>query len=109
MSDDALLAVNSDDYACRRRPAFDGRSRSNGRTSRVCTSKQVRRCTSWMSRLPLPDPRPERVLRDHPFPSCVGRCLRACGHFRHCYLICKCFCVSVEIKNFRGCKCRKSS
>eukprot|EP00965_Chrysotila_dentata_P056627 1878639-Pleurochrysis_carterae.AAC.1 len=45
------------------------------RTSRVCTLKKIRKCTSWMSRLPLPDLKSGWVLRDHPFPSCVGRCL----------------------------------
>eukprot|EP00965_Chrysotila_dentata_P109311 3612734-Pleurochrysis_carterae.AAC.1 len=58
---------------------------------------------SWMSRLPLPNPRPGWILQDHPFPSCVGRCL-CCSRsrFRHCHPICKCACVSVGIRSSRA-------
>eukprot|EP00965_Chrysotila_dentata_P249264 6208813-Pleurochrysis_carterae.AAC.1 len=56
---------------------------------------------SWMSRIPLLDPRPGWVLRDHPFPSCVGRCLRCSRRFRHCHPICKCARISVEIRSSR--------
>eukprot|EP00965_Chrysotila_dentata_P011841 388884-Pleurochrysis_carterae.AAC.1 len=50
--------------------------------------EKVKAGVSWVSRLPPPDPRPGWVLRDHAFPSCVGRCKRYSGRFRHCHLIC---------------------
>eukprot|EP00965_Chrysotila_dentata_P030952 1030971-Pleurochrysis_carterae.AAC.3 len=70
------------------------------RANRLCTLKKLSGYVVHVEATLL-DPRPGWVLREHPFPSCVGRCLRCSRRFRHCFSRWKCVCGSVKTRSSR--------